>query len=312
MASRLTHLAQDIKLSHSVFALPFAFLAAFMAAVSEHPVGRGKGANSLAFEGLLPSGVELVLILICMACARTVAMLANRLVDARLDALNPRTAGRALPSGRLSRRYMIVTTWACAIAFIVATAGFLWLGDNPFPLMLSPLVLAWIAGYSYTKRFTWLCHLFLGSALALSPIAAAIAIQPAYIVSAQPWLLALMVLCWVAGFDIIYALQDVVVDRQTGVYSMPANLGVEPALWGSRVLHVVALAMLVSLWMASPMLDAGFAVAVAIVAGLLIIEHALVWVSQTHHIHMAFFTLNGIISLLLGGLGIIDVVLYTT
>ena len=293
MASRLTHLARDIKLGHSVFALPFALLAAFLAA------------------GGLPSAAQLVLILICMVCARTVAMLANRLVDARLDAFNPRTAGRALPSGRLSRRYMIVSALACAIGFIVATAGFWWLNSNPYPLMLSPLVLAWLAGYSFTKRFTWLCHLFLGSALALSPIAAAIAIEPAYVTSAQPWLLALMVLCWVAGFDIIYALQDVAADRQTGVYSMPANLGVEPALWISRLLHGVVLAMLVSLLVASPLLDTGFAVAAVIVAGLLIVEHALVWGSQSHHIHIVFFTLNGVISLLLGGLGIIDVVLYT-
>jgi 4-hydroxybenzoate polyprenyltransferase len=198
----------------------------------------------------------------------------------------------------------------CSAAFVLCTAGFWWLNANPWPLLLSPFVLAWLGAYSFMKRFTWMCHLFLGSALAMSPIAASIAVGPGYLTTPEPYLLATMVMCWVAGFDIIYALQDVAVDRELGIASMPSNLGTEPALWISRVLHIIAVAALVTLVIVSPQLAVGFAIGTGAMIVLLIIEHALVWGSKTHHISMAFFTLNGVISLLLGGLGIIDVLMH--
>ena len=174
-------------------------------------------------------------------------------------------------------------------------------------MALSPVLLAWLAGYSYTKRFTWLCHLYLGVALALSPIAASVVIAPSFLNHAEPWLLAGMVMCWVAGFDIIYAMQDVAADRAAGTYSMPARLGVEPALWISRGLHLASLALLIALVSINAQLEMRFAIGIALVAALLAFEHALVWKSRTHHIDMAFFTVNGVISLVLGGLGIWDV-----
>ena len=293
LAPAIITLARDIKLSHSLFALPFALLATFLAA---------------GHAGRLPSLAQFALIVVCMIFARTVAMLANRLADADFDARNPRTAGRAIPAGRLSRRFVMVAAALCAAGFIAATGGFWLADDNVLPLVLSPFVLIWLAGYSFTKRFSWLCHLWLGSALAISPLAAAIAIAPGYLATAEPYLLAVMVMCWVAGFDVIYALADVEVDRVAGLFSMPANLGVGRALWISRLLHVAAAAALILLYSMSRQLHLPFAIGIAAVAGLLILEHTLILVDRDRNLNMAFFTVNGIISLLLGTLGIIDVV----
>lgn len=311
--ARFALVARDIKISHSIFALPFALLATFLAHAHQRaqtPVGAVENASSIvasASSSLAPHWPIIALIVVCMVLARTLAMAFNRWADAKLDALNPRTKGRAIPSGRLSGTVMLSVAILCAFAFVAASAGFWLLDGNLWPLLLSPVLIVYLAGYSYMKRFTWLCHLYLGTALALSPIAASIAVAPGFLSQAGPWLLAGMVTCWVAGFDIIYALQDVEPDRATGIHSMPAKLGVQPALWISRVLHVGALAMLVLLAINSPQLSIGFRVGVGIVAALLVLEHALVWNSKTHHIHMAFFTLNGVISVLLGGLGIWDV-----
>lgn len=300
------HIARDIKLSHTVFALPFALLGAFLAA---------------AWAGRYPVWGEFGLVLLCMVLARTFAMAINRWADAGLDASNPRTTGRAVPSGRVSRGAMLGTALVCALGFVFAAGGFLLYFDNAWPLWLSPLVLLVLAGYSFTKRFTWLCHLFLGFALAISPVAAAVAIEPGAVLgdggaclppygwAPALWLLAGMVLCWVAGFDVIYALQDAEHDRKEGLFSMPARLGDGPALWVSRGLHVLAIAALVLAWRCSASLGVFFLAAVALTAGLLLTEHALVWGSKTNRLHMAFFTVNGVISLLLGAAGILDAAL---
>ena len=294
--TRFNFFARDIKISHSIFALPFALLATFLAL-----------ASTSTEKTTFPKPWTIVLITLCMVLARTMAMSFNRWADAKLDATNPRTQGRAIPSGRLSGSFMLSIAIGCAFGFIVACAGFWILDGNAWPLILSPFVLTFLGGYSYTKRFTWLCHLYLGLALALSPIAAVIAIAPSYLSGSEPWLLAGMVMCWVAGFDIIYALQDVAADRESGTFSMPSRLGVEPALWISRLLHIISLALLITLASVSSQLDLRFNIGVGIVAALLILEHALVWGSKTHHINMAFFTVNGMISVLLGALGIWDV-----
>lgn len=292
LSKKLAAVARDIKLSHTVFALPFALLAAFLSA---------------GWAGRLPGVDEFVLIVVCMFFARTVAMTVNRLADAPLDASNPRTAGRALPSGRLDRRFVLATAGLCALLFIAACGGFWLLRGNAWPVILSPWVLAYLGGYSYTKHFTWLCHLYLGTALAFSPIAAVIAIAPGYLGHAGPWLLAGMVTCWVSGFDVIYALQDVEHDRALGLYSMPAKLGEENALWISRILHVCAAGCLIGVWHTSPALGGLFLAAACITVALLVLEHALVWRSKTHHIDVAFLTVNGVISLLLGAVGILEV-----
>ena len=295
-SERLVLLAKDIKLSHSVFALPFALLAGFMAAAS---------------QGEMLSLEALGLLVLCMVLARTVAMTMNRWADRYLDGLNPRTAQRAIPSGQLDDRFVLNTAIACALSFVIAAGGFYFASDgNLWPLILSPVAMLWLVSYSFTKRFTWLCHLFLGVALAISPAAAAIAIAPQYLAEPGPYVLAFMVMCWVAGFDIIYAMQDTEVDRSMGIHSIPARLGDAAAMWISRLLHASALAALIGLCQLDESLGPGFAVGTACVAALLALEHTLVWRSKTHHIHVAFFVVNGAISLLLGALGIIDVMLY--
>lgn len=300
LGARVALLARDIKLSHSVFALPFALLAAFLAAAGSSTPGGERVTH--------PAPATLGLVVLCMVLARTMAMAVNRWADAGLDAANPRTARRAIPSGGLTPSFVLAAAGLCAVGFILACAGFWLHARNPWPVLLSPLVLGWLVLYSFTKRFTWLCHLVLGVALALSPLAAAIAVNPPFVGRAEPWLLFAMVATWVAGFDVLYALQDIEVDRREGLYSMPSRLGVQPALWISRGLHLASFAALIALSHVSPDLGPGFRLGVGVVGGLLILEHALVWRSSTHHIHMAFFTVNGVISLLLGGLGIFDIV----
>ncbi|GAB4188601.1 MAG: putative 4-hydroxybenzoate polyprenyltransferase [Phycisphaeraceae bacterium] len=294
IGEKLAIVARDIKLSHTVFAMPFALLATFLAA---HHKDR------------LPSVGEFGLIVLCMFLARTVAMTTNRLADAEYDASNPRTAKRAIPSGELDKRFVRWVAVICALGFILACGGFWLIQKNIWPIILSPIVLAFLIGYSYTKRFTWLCHLYLGIALALSPVAASIAIEPTFLSTFIPWLLSIMVACWVAGFDVIYALQDVQHDRGLGLYSMPATLGEEKSLWISRGLHVISGVSLFALVAISPVLGWLFLGAVCMTIGLLVVEHILVWRSGTHHIHIAFLTLNGMISLLLGAAGIAEVLL---
>lgn len=292
--SRIRAVAADIKLAHSIFALPFAVLGAF-----------------LAWRGPMSWGLaeRLGLVVVCMVCARTWAMLVNRLADARFDAANPRTARRAIPSGRLSRRDALAAAAIGGAAFVAATACFWLFHGNAWPLILSVPVLAWIAFYSFTKRFTALCHVFLGGALAASPLAAAIAVNPASL-SGVPalWFMAAMVVCWVAGFDIIYALQDIDVDRAAGLRSVPSRLGARGALWVSRALHAGALAMLVLAWRAEPRLGPMFVAGVAAVAGLLAWEHAILIRRGKAGLDMAFFTINGIVSCVLGAAGCVDVV----
>jgi 4-hydroxybenzoate polyprenyltransferase len=291
--------AADIKLAHSVFALPFAVLGAFLAWGSGYPSG-GEFA------------LQLVLIVVCMVFARTWAMLFNRIADRRIDAENPRTTRRALASGRLSPAEAWGSALAAAGLFVGSCALFGAFFGNWWPLALSVPVLAWIAFYSLTKRFTVLCHVFLGGALAASPIAAAIAVNPSMVLAWPPpqisvYLLAGMVLCWVAGFDVIYALQDIEFDRSRGLSSIPARLGWRGAVWVSRGLHVVALTLLVLAWRSHGQLEVLFGAGVGIVAALLIAEHIILARRGKAGLDMAFFTLNGVVSVVLGVAGCIDV-----
>jgi len=293
ITQQLLAVARDIKLSHTVFALPFALLATFLAAGS---------------ASRPPRPAEFILILLCMFFARTFAMAFNRLSDAVIDARNQRTDQRAIPSGRARNHTMRWVVLASAFAFVVCTALFIMATGNAFPLILSLPVLVVLAGYSYTKRFTWLCHAFLGLALSISPVAAAIAIEPSYLGQPIVWLLALMVLTWGAGFDVLYALQDTEVDRQLGLYSIPSRLGVGKALVISRALHIISIAALLSVATFSRQLGMLFMIAASLTCALLILEHALVWGGRTKQLNMAFFTVNGIISLALGAAGIADII----
>ncbi|HRQ74895.1 MAG TPA: UbiA-like polyprenyltransferase [Phycisphaerales bacterium] len=297
-AGALAAIASDIKLSHSVFAMPFALLAAFMAASGGGNIEWGR------------FGGQLTLIVLAMIFARTCAMLANRWLDREIDADNPRTAGRAIPSGRLSAGQALLALGVSGALFMGVCAAFGVMYGNWWPAMLGVPVLAWICAYGLFKRFTSMCHLWLGASLAISPLAAGIAIDPSSL-TAQPalWLLAGMVLCWVAGFDIIYALQDVEVDRVQGLYSIPSRLGMRGAMWMSRVLHAGAVGCLIAALAMDHRFGAIFSAGVAAVVALLVIEHATVARWGTTKIALTFFTLNGVISCILGAMGILDVLL---
>lgn len=310
LLSKVAIAAADIKIAHSVFALPFALLAAFLAGPGRHaqPVDGSTGDSFgwIAFSG------KLVLIVLCMVFARTWAMLVNRLADRRIDAKNPRTAKRAFADKRLSTLDGLLMLAGSGGLFVGACAMFVLLYDNSWPLYGSLPVLAWIAFYSFTKRFTLLCHAFLGGALAISPIAAAVAIDPgalALLTDTGPsiWMLAAMVLCWVAGFDVIYALQDAEFDTGERLHSVPAKLGPKRAIALSRVLHLVCLAALLLAWWLNPNLGRVFGIAVAATAGLLVFEHLVLAKRGEAGLQMAFFTINGVISVVLGVAGIVDV-----
>ncbi len=261
-----------IKFEHSVFALPFALTGAMLAA-------RG-----------LPSARQLFWIVVAMVGARSAAMSFNRIVDLRLDAANPRTATRALPAGLVSVRF--------AVLFTVASAGLLVLAAyqlNPLCFRLSPLALALLFLYSYTKRFTWLTHLVLGLCLGLAPAAAWIAVR-----GSLDWpilLLSAAVTLWVSGFDIIYACQDLEFDRQAGLFSLPQRLGIRLALQVASLLHLLMLGLLAAL---ATVLNLGWVslLGLAVVAALLAYEHHLVKPHDLSRINAAFFTVNGYISVL--------------
>ena len=297
MIQSMRHIAVDIKIAHSVFALPFAMLAACMAEAGT--------SGSIDWERFIPA---LLLVILAMIFARSAAMLANRLLDHRIDAGNPRTAGRAIPSGRLPVRHAGIALAACIGLFLLTCLGFLLVNDNAWPIILALPVLAWICLYPLSKRFTWLCHAWLGLSLALSPLAAALAVSPEALMQ-QPslWFLAGMVLVWVTGFDVLYALQDIDIDRTQGLQSMPSVLGASTAIWLSRLLHAMAIGLLFLISSLDTRLDALFLVAAFAATALLLWEHVLIARYGTSRITLAFFTLNGIGSCLLGLFGIIDV-----
>jgi 4-hydroxybenzoate polyprenyltransferase len=299
MLTNLRHFLELIRFSHTLFALPFALLAALLA---------------WAAPGALPwRWRELAGILLCMVTARSVAMACNRLADRRIDAANPRTAGRHLPAGILSVPAVGLFAALCGVAFVASTLLFL---PNRLPFYLALPVLAFLVSYSFAKRFTPLAHFWLGAALALAPMAAWIAIRGEVILS-HPMdllpavLLAGAVLAWVAGFDILYACQDVEFDRQAGFHSVPARLGVPGALQLAAACHGVTVLFLALLSWVDPSLDWIFGLGVAGVAGLLVYEHALVRPDDLERVNRAFFQVNAIISLGLLAVGSLDLWLGT-
>jgi 4-hydroxybenzoate polyprenyltransferase len=286
-----------------------------------------QNAQSLSFRDLISPQIagQIGLIVFCMLLARTWAMLVNRLADRAFDAGNVRTARRAFASGQIAPRTGWLVAGACAAGFQIAACGFGLFFANWWPAILAAPVLAWLAAYSYTKRFTWLCHLWLGASLAAAPICAAIALHPPSLWTPTPptlWLIAVFVALWVAGFDIIYALQDQDFDRARGLNSIPAKLGWRRALWISRVLHVVAVSMLAIAWRIEPAFGWLWACAIAATAGLLLVEHIVMARLETNALtprqdgsdnpppalHLVFFTLNGALSCLVGVLGTLQLV----
>lgn len=281
-----------IKFSHTLFALPFALLGAAMAARGE--------------SGWIATPKMWLGIILCMATARSAAMAFNRLVDRRMDALNPRTAGRHLPAGRLSVAAVVVFTCASAVGFVASTL--LFLPENRWPLILSMPVLGWLLGYSYAKRFTSLAHFWLGGALMMAPVAAWIAIRGN--IAWPPVLLGVGVLFWVAGFDVIYACQDAEFDRSAGLRSIPAKLGVRNALRLAALCHAAMVGTLVGLGLIdSPPLGAIYFAGIAVVAVLLTYEHAIVRPDDLTRVNLAFFQVNVAISVGLLAVGVADLLI---
>ncbi len=284
--SRLRDYFEMIKFSHTLFALPFALLGAALAA--HGPDG---------WHGRIQDWLG---ILLCMATARSAAMAFNRVADRYYDALNPRTAARHLPAGRLSVRSVAIFTLVCAAAFFGSTLLFL---PNRWPLYLSVPVLLWLLGYSSSKRFTSLAHFWLGLSLSLAPLAAWIALRGD--IAWPPILLALAVLLWVAGFDIIYACQDVEFDRTVELRSVPRALGVKLALRLAALCHALMILPLVGLGLVYPLGPIYF-LGVAAVAALLIYEHALVRPDDLTRVNVAFFQVNIMISMGLLVVAVVD------
>jgi 4-hydroxybenzoate polyprenyltransferase len=260
-----------VKFSHTVFALPFALAAAALASRGHH---------------LAPA--RLLAIIVAMAGARTAAMGFNRIVDRRFDANNPRTAGREIPTGTVSLRAAWTLTLASAGVFVAAAA---YLG--PLCLALSPVALLFLFGYSFTKRFTFLCHLFLGLAIAAGPGGAWIAVRGDFARPAA--LLMIAVATWIGGFDVLYAIADADYDRRAGLHSIPARFGIPGALLISAALHALTACALLALASAAH-LGAPYLTGVAAVIALLIWEHAIVKPSDLSRLDKAFFNLNGYVS----------------
>lgn len=279
MPSTVRKLLELIRFSHTIFALPFALLAAALAWADE------------PFRWQ-----DLIGILLCMVFARSAAMAFNRLADRRLDAANPRTAGRHLPAGTLSIAAVWAFTLACGAGFLASTLLFLVREpSNPWPLYLSGPVLLFVLCYSLTKRFTSLAHFWLGAALAIAPVAAWIAVKGLADMTV-PLLLGAAVAFWVAGFDILYACQDAEFDRRAGLHSVPARFGVSASLRVAAACHAVMFALLVGVYFASPHLGGVFLVGLVAVGVLLVYEHRIVHPDDLTRVNQAFFHVNGVIS----------------
>lgn len=260
-----------IKFSHSVFALPFAFTAALIAA------------------GGIPTPLQIFWITVAMVGGRTGAMGMNRIIDRKIDALNPRTKNRELPRG-------VIKTWeasiftAFAFALLLLAAYML----NPLCFKVSPLVLLVLFTYPYTKRFTWLSHIVLGTALSLAPLGAWIAVRGTFDFEILP--LCFAVMFWVAGFDVFYALQDIDFDKTHGLYSIPSRFGINKSLWIVRLFHLITIGLLLSL---IPIfkLTGFYLLGVLIASVLMLYEHSLVKPTDLSKLDMAFFNMNGYISI---------------
>jgi 4-hydroxybenzoate polyprenyltransferase len=274
-----------VKFSHTIFALPFALASAALAA-------RGVGLS-------VP---RLLAIVVAMAGARTAAMGFNRIVDRTIDARNPRTAGREIPRGAVSLLAAKILTGTSTLVFIAA-AAFL----GPLCLALTPVALLLLFGYSLTKRFTALCHLILGLAIAAGPAGAWIAVRGDF--GLVPGLLMLAVATWIGGFDVLYALGDRDFDRAAGLHSIPARLGVPRALIISAVLHVATVAALVAL---APVAGLGisYLTGIAVVTALLVWEHSIVRPNDLSRLNLAFFSLNGYVSVVFLAAIMVDILVH--
>ena len=277
-----TRFARLVKIEHTVFALPFAYVGAFLAV------------------NAWPSGHDLVWITVAMVGARSLAMALNRLIDARLDARNPRTAGREIPSGQLS---VVQVALFCAVSLAIFLFAVWQLA--PITRWLWPIPVAGFVIYPYLKRWTWLCHVWLGVMDGLAPVGGWVAITGK--LPWQSWVLGAAVAFWVAGFDLFYALFDVDIDRREGLHSIATRFGVRGVFVGARIAHAATVACLVAVGLG---LSVGvlYWIGVAVVAALLAYEHSLVRPNDLRRLDTAFFTMNGVISVVFCAFVIADAV----
>ncbi|MBX7109276.1 MAG: putative 4-hydroxybenzoate polyprenyltransferase [Chitinophagales bacterium] len=273
-----------IKFSHTIFALPFAMIGFFLAVWQ---------------EGFSFSWQKLMLVLSCMVFARSAAMAFNRVIDEKFDSRNPRTANREIPAGVISKYKASLFTAACMLAFMGCTYFINWLC-----FMLSPVALLVILGYSYTKRFTHLSHFVLGLGLALAPVGAYLAVAGSF--GLLPVLLGMAVLCWVSGFDIIYALQDVSFDKEHALHSVPVWIGKEKALLVSSAIHILCFACLILIGILGHF-GSWYWTGCIIFTILLIYQHTIVKADDLARVNVAFFTTNGIASVIFAIFVLIDI-----
>ena len=290
-----------IKFSHTIFAMPFALIGFFLG-MHMYPVGQwnlnksiGWSLDSIGTEQLV---IRFVLVILCMIFARSAAMAFNRYLDQQFDAKNPRTAIREIPAGILKADRVLLFTIICGVLFMVCC----WF-INKLCFFLSPVALFVILFYSYTKRFTPLCHLVLGLGLSLAPIGAFLAVTGAF--ALLPILFSFAVIFWVSGFDIIYALQDVEFDQSQKLHSIPAWLGKTRALRVSEVLHVLSAACVISAgvyghfhWL--------YWIGVAVFGGMLVYQHSVVKPNDLRRVNLAFMTANGIASVVFAAFFLMD------
>jgi len=272
-----------IKFEHTIFALPFAYLGAFLA------------------SGGFPSGYDLFWVTLAMVGARTAAMSLNRLIDRHIDALNPRTAGRALPKGTLSIAEVWLYTIISFVLLFIAAAQL-----NPLCVKLMPIAVFVLVIYSYTKRWTWACHLVLGAALGLAPLGSWVAVTGS--IDLPGVMLGLAVAFWVAGFDIIYACQDFEFDKAAGIHSIPAQFGIKKSLIISALFHLISPILLAAIGFYLG-LGIFYLIGVLIATGLLIHEHRLVKPNDLSKIGVAFMNMNGYLSMVMFLFTLLDVIL---
>ncbi len=296
-----------IKFSHTIFAMPFALIGFALGIIysSEYSISSPNSQipkfSNQQINISTQTALLLLLVILCMVFARSAAMAFNRYLDRHFDAKNPRTAIREIPAGILRAENVLWFTIINSLLFIVTTFFI-----NRLCFYLSPVALAVVLGYSYTKRFTPLCHLVLGVGLSLAPIGAFLAVTGEF--QLLPLLFSFAVICWVSGFDIIYALQDEEFDRSEKLYSIPAWLGKAAALRVSRVLHVCsAIFVILAGWFGG--LGILYWVAVAVFAGMLIYQQSIVKPNDLRKVNLAFMTANGIASVVFATLAIVDLLI---
>ncbi len=280
LISKLKTYGELVMFSHTLFSLPFALIAMFIAANG------------------LPEGHIILWILVALFAGRNGANALNRYVDAKYDAMNPRTQSRHIPSGKVKKNEALYITLFCYVVFVFASAQI-----NTLCFALSPVALALFTLYSYTKRFTPLCHVILGITCAGAPVGAWLAVRGHF--DWVPLIMGAMVTLWIAGFDIIYGTQDIAFDREVGLYSIPSFFGLKKGLWIARSFHFIMWFLMLSLYFLTP-LSHFYLIGVIISGGLLIFEHYMVEPSRRDKMNVASYHINQVISVLLVLMSIID------